>query len=117
MARVMRAMLGQNGSRTVPATPRGVDGAYECQGGVVSERAESLEGVEPPGSVKQFLAEVLHKRRGLDLDPVTIGAVLLAVVSGAGGQLGAQLWAGGSLWSAVRSTARQHPLAAARPRL
>jgi hypothetical protein len=28
------------------------------------------------------------------MDPVTIGAVLLAIVSGAGGQLGAQLWAG-----------------------
>ena len=28
------------------------------------------------------------------MDPVTIGAVLLAVVSGAGGQLGTQLWEG-----------------------
>ncbi len=28
------------------------------------------------------------------MDPVTIGTVLLAIVSGAGGQLGAQLWAG-----------------------
>ena len=28
------------------------------------------------------------------MDPVTIGAVLLAIVSGAGGQLGAQLWEG-----------------------
>jgi hypothetical protein len=28
------------------------------------------------------------------MDPVTIGAVLLAIVSGAGGQLGAQLWDG-----------------------
>ena len=28
------------------------------------------------------------------MDPVTIGAVLLAVVSGAGSQLGTQLWAG-----------------------
>jgi hypothetical protein len=28
------------------------------------------------------------------MDPVTIGAVLLAIVSGAGGGLGSQLWAG-----------------------
>ncbi len=28
------------------------------------------------------------------MDPVTIGAVLLAIISGAGGQLGAQLWEG-----------------------
>jgi hypothetical protein len=28
------------------------------------------------------------------MDPVTIGAVLLAIVSGAGGQLGTQLWEG-----------------------
>jgi hypothetical protein len=28
------------------------------------------------------------------MDPATVGAVLLAVVGGAGGQLGAQLWAG-----------------------
>jgi hypothetical protein len=30
----------------------------------------------------------------VSVDPVTIGAVLLAVVSGTGGQLGAQLWQG-----------------------
>ena len=28
------------------------------------------------------------------MDPVTIGAVLLAIVSGAGSQLGTQLWEG-----------------------
>ena len=42
------------------------------------------------------------------MDPVTIGAVLLAILSGAGGNLGGQLWAGVS--ALVRRTSR-HPAA------
>jgi hypothetical protein len=53
------------------------------------------------------------------MDPVTIGAVLLAIVSGAGGQLGTQLWEG--VVSLVRrpfhskATARGDPTAAVVP--
>lgn len=31
---------------------------------------------------------------GLEMDPLTVGAVLLAIVSGAGGELGSKLWTG-----------------------
>jgi hypothetical protein len=43
------------------------------------------------------------------MDPVTIGAVLLAIVGGAGGQLGTQLWEG--VVSLVRRPFRRKPAA------
>jgi hypothetical protein len=43
------------------------------------------------------------------MDPVTIGAVLLAIAGGVGGALGAQLWAGVS--ALVRRPSRHHAAA------
>ena len=45
------------------------------------------------------------------MDPVTIGAVLAAVVGGAGGALGAQVWAGAC--ALVRRPFRHHQVAGA----
>jgi len=42
------------------------------------------------------------------MDPVTIGAVLAAIISGAGGQLGGQLWEG--MVSLIRRPLRPAPL-------
>ena len=47
-----------------------------------------------PDRVRQCEITVVRAARDVQVDAVTIGVVLLAIVNGAGGQLGVQLWEG-----------------------